>query len=81
MALKIEKPVNAEAFINKAKADIATETKKEIEFPEQEKELKDKTFVVRMPYALWKKAKHKATDDNVTLHEFIVTQIKKGVNY
>ena len=69
MALKVEKPNNPQDFINKAKADGA----------EDKSTMKEKSFIIRMPYPLWKKAKHKSTDNDITLHDFILEQIKKGV--
>jgi len=37
----------------------------------------DKTFPVRLPYELWRKAKLSALNLGITLHEFIVQAIQE----
>ena len=40
---------------------------------------KEKTFLLRMPYSLWKEAKIKALNQNKTLHAFLLEAIKKEI--
>ena len=70
MTLKTTKPENPQDFINKAKADSS---------PEDMSTIKDKSFLLKLPYPVWKKAKQKATEEDLTLHDFIIQQIKKGL--
>ncbi len=69
MTLKTTKPQSPQDFINGAKADT----------PEDTTGMKDKSFLLKLPYSVWKKAKQKATEQDLTLHDFIIEQIKKGL--
>lgn len=38
---------------------------------------KDKTFLLKMPFEMWKETKEKALQKDMTLHEYILTAIKE----
>ena len=37
----------------------------------------EKTFLLRLPYDLWKEAKMKAIENNLSLHDFILLAVKE----
>jgi len=58
---KISLKKNTDEFIESAKAN---------------EEQKEKTFLLRMPYEIWKKAKTKAIEEDKTLQQFILDAVK-----
>lgn len=38
---------------------------------------KDKTFLVKMSFEMWKETKEKALQNDITLHEYILNAIKE----
>jgi len=67
MALKTTKPT-VDSFIGGAKAEPI----------ETEDDLirSDKSFLLRLPVKLWERAKTKAAQEHVSLHDFILLAIK-----
>jgi predicted HicB family RNase H-like nuclease len=41
---------------------------------------KDKSFLLRIPYDLWDKARRLAGADAITLHDFIIQALDESVN-
>lgn len=42
-------------------------------------EVKDKTFLLRIPYRLWEQARKKAGSQGISLHEFILKAMNEAV--
>ncbi len=42
-------------------------------------EEKVKTFLLRLPYDVWKRAKSRALEQDMTLHDYLVEVIRKSV--
>jgi predicted HicB family RNase H-like nuclease len=74
MTLKTEKP-NVDAFIKGA-----TKNEPIDHAPSSNPKKKEKTFMMRLPYDLWMKAKLKATEQDIPLHDFLLNLIVKGIN-
>jgi len=71
MTLKMQKPEikeDLDAFIKGAKAEQPVR--------EELAGKPDKTFLLRLPYNLWKQSKHKAGDADISLHDYIIQAIK-----
>ncbi|MBF0467043.1 MAG: toxin-antitoxin system HicB family antitoxin [Nitrospirae bacterium] len=68
MTLKTTKPPTVDAFIAKAKAEPIEEDDDLIK--------SDKSFLLRLPIKLWERAKNKAAQEHVSLHDFILLAIK-----
>ena len=45
-----------------------------------EKEEKEKVFMVKIPYSLWKEAKIQALKEDKTLHQFILEALQAKVD-
>jgi hypothetical protein len=72
MALKTSKPEprlngNIEDFIKGAAGDIPVR--------EELSGKKDKSFLLKLPFTDWKKAKQKAFDSDLSLHDYILQAI------
>jgi len=72
MSLSTKKPDKIEDFI----VDVKEESLRD-EY-HQEKTEKEKSYTIKMPYKVWKMAKQKALEKDMTLQNFIVEQIIKG---
>jgi len=71
MAIKTSKPEirsNVDEFIKGAVGDIPVREELSVR--------KDKTFLLKLPFALWKQAKQKASDADLSLHDYILEAIK-----
>jgi predicted HicB family RNase H-like nuclease len=72
-----KKPATSKAeddFIKGAKADRAAAT------TTAPASTKDKSFLLRIPYDLWDKARRIAGADAITLHDFIIQALDESVN-
>ncbi len=65
----VDRPKTPEDFVEKAKSTLE----------EKGNEEKVKTFLLRLPYSLWKEAKMKAFEEDKTLHGFILEAIRRAV--
>jgi len=77
MPLKIQKPeikTDVDNFIKGAKAEAPVR--------EELSGQKEKTFLLRLPRSLWKKAKQKAADstNDISLHDYILEAIEEKNN-
>jgi len=70
MAITAKKPAptSAEEFLSGGKAEVHLRD-----------EMEQKTFLLRMPKSLWKTAKAKAQEEEITLHEYILRALKKDI--
>ena len=50
-----------------------------IEGAKENEDQKEKTFLLRLPYEIWKRAKTKAVEEEKTLQEFILEAVKEKV--
>jgi predicted HicB family RNase H-like nuclease len=73
MTLKTEKP-NVDAFIKGASKNELIDQE-----PGPSKK-KEKTFMMRLPYDLWMRAKLTATEQDIPLHDYLLRLIIKGMN-
>jgi len=60
----------------KHKISLKKNTDEFIESARAKEEQKEKTFLLRMPYEIWKKAKTKAIEEDKTLQQFILDAVK-----
>ncbi|MDQ7032546.1 MAG: toxin-antitoxin system HicB family antitoxin [Desulfonauticus sp.] len=58
------------------KVSLKKNTDEFIEGAKASEEQKEKTFLLRMPYEVWKKAKTKAIEEEKTLQQFILDAVK-----
>jgi len=74
-----KKPATSKAeddFIKGAKADRAAAT----DTATAPAAMKDKSFLLKIPYDLWDKARRIAGADAITLHDFIIQALDESVN-
>ena len=70
MSLKTQKPeikTNVDEFLKGAQAEIPVRQELTAK--------KEKTFLLKLPYSLWKQAKYNAAINDATLHDYIVKAI------
>jgi len=65
--------IDAEEFIKSSKSD-------KINVENQLDNKKDKTFLLKLDYQLWKKLKEKSLEEDKTLHQYILDLLKKSID-
>lgn len=72
MAIKTQKPEfksnGVEEFIKGAKGDLPVREELAVK--------KDKSFLLKLPFGDWKKAKQKASNMDISLHDYILQAIE-----
>ena len=68
--MSVSKTKSPENFVEEAKSSLEEKT------TQMER---NKTFLLRIPYPLWKEAKIEALRQGITLHEFIIEAIKEKI--
>lgn len=74
--MKTEKP-NVDDFIRGAKAEKAATQSAPAAVAAEPK--KDKTFLLRIPYDLWDRARRKAGAEAISLHDYIIMALQEKV--
>jgi len=73
MSIPIKPDINADEFIKSSKSE-------KVKIEEQVPNKKDKTFLLKLDYQLWKKLKEKSLEEDKTLHQYILNLLKKNID-
>ena len=73
MSIPRKPDIDADEFISSSKSE-------KVKIEEQVPNKKDKTFLLKLDYQLWKKLKAKSLEEDKTLHQYILSLLQKNID-